>query len=83
VLSRELSVRQTEELVRRMLREPSRRKPQARPAEELDLESRLAASLGTRVTVRRGPRGGRLVIHFFSDEELNALADRLLADEAV
>ncbi len=81
VLRRELSVRQTEALVRRMTSERSRRKPEPRPAEELDLEARLEASLGTRVNVKRGPRGGRLVIHFFSDEELNALADRLLAED--
>jgi ParB family chromosome partitioning protein len=83
VIKRELNVRQAEELVRRMTNAPPRRKPTQRPAEELDLEARLETALGTRVSVRRGPRGGRLVIHFFSDEELNTLADRLLADEAV
>ena len=82
VLGRELSVRHTEELVRRMTSERPRRKPAHRPAEELDLEARLETALGTRVNVRRGPRGGRLVIHFFSDEELNALADRLLGEDA-
>lgn len=81
VLRRELNVRQTEELVRRMTSQPPRRKPERRSAEELDLEARLEASLGTRVNVKRGPRGGRLVIHFFSDEELNTLADRLLAED--
>jgi len=82
VLGRELSVRHTEELVRRMTSERPRRKPAHRPAEELDLEARLETALGTRVNVRRGSRGGRLVIHFFSDEELNALADRLLGEDA-
>jgi ParB family chromosome partitioning protein len=82
VLGRELSVRHTEELVRRMTSERPRRKPAHRPAEELDLEARLETALGTRVNVKRGPRGGRLVIHFFSDEELNALADRLLGEDA-
>ena len=81
VLGRELSVRHTEELVRRMTSERPRRKPAHRPAEELDLEARLETALGTRVNVRRGSRGGRLVIHFFSDEELNALADRLLGED--
>lgn len=81
VLRRELNVRQTEELVRRMTSERPRRKQERPSAEELDLEARLEASLGTRVKVKRGPRGGRLVIHFFSDEELNALADRLLGED--
>jgi ParB family chromosome partitioning protein len=80
VLGRELSVRHTEELVRKMTSARPRRKLAHRPAEELDLEARLETALGTRVKVRRGPKGGRLVIHFFSDEELNALADRLLGE---
>ena len=81
VLGRELSVRHTEELVRKMTSARPRRRPAHRPAEELDLEARLETALGTRVKVRRGSRGGRLVIHFFSDEELNALADRLLGED--
>ncbi len=79
VRKRDLSVRQTEELVRKMGGE--RRRPalrRARSADETDLEERLRRSLGTRVSLRRGRRGGSLVIHFYSDEELNALVDRLL-----
>jgi hypothetical protein len=30
------------------------------------------------VTLIRGRRGGRLIIHFYSDEELNALVDQIL-----
>lgn len=79
VLTRELNVRQTEELVRRLGGE--RRKPpptRRQPPEEADLEERLRQSLGTRVSLRRGRRGGSLLIRFYSDEELNALVDRLL-----
>jgi ParB family chromosome partitioning protein len=79
VLNRGLSVRQTEELVRRMAGErkaPPRRR--SRPPEESDLEGRLRQALGTRVSLVRGRHGGRLVIHFYSDEELNALVDQIL-----
>lgn len=80
VLRRELNVRQTEELVRRLGGERVRRtRARPRPPEEGDLESRLRAALGTRVTLRRGRRGGTLIVHFFSDEELNALVDRILS----
>ena len=81
VIRRALNVRQTEELVRRLTGQ--RRTSPARPRhtpEETDLEARLRQSLGTRVSLRRGQRGGSLVIHFYSDEELNALVDRLLAE---
>jgi len=79
LLNRGLNVRQTEELVRRLAGErkaPSGRR--SRPPEESDLEGQLRQVLGTRVTLIRGRRGGRLIIHFYSDEELNALVDQIL-----
>jgi ParB family chromosome partitioning protein len=80
ILERELSVRQVEELVQRLLGERRKKKPAAkRSPEETALENQLRDALGTRVTLKRGRRGGSLVIRFFSDEELNALVDRLLA----
>jgi ParB family chromosome partitioning protein len=83
VIKRGLNVRQTEELVRRLSgeRRPSR-PPPSRSPEEVDLEDQLSGFLGTRVTVKRGRRGGSLVIHFYSDEDLNAIVDRLLSDSS-
>jgi ParB family transcriptional regulator, chromosome partitioning protein len=79
VLKHELTVRQTEELVRRLLGQASARRQAAPAAPEVRaLQRQLEAALGTRVSlVRRGQRG-RLVIHFYSDEELDALAERIL-----
>ncbi len=80
ILERELSVRQVEELVQRLLGERRKKKPTTkRSPEETALENQLRDALGTRVTLKRGRRGGSLVIRFFSDEELNVLVDRLLA----
>lgn len=87
VIAEGLSVRQVEELVRR-LREAAGRRSRAHPApskspELTDLEGRLEQILGTRVEIvqRRGGRqGGRLVFHYFSDEQLTALCDHLLDD---
>jgi ParB family chromosome partitioning protein len=81
ILQRALNVRQTEELVRRLQGERSKKKPKkSRSAEESALEEQLQESLGTRVTLRRGAKGGSIVIRFFSDEELNTLVDRLLGE---
>jgi ParB family chromosome partitioning protein len=81
VIRRALNVRQTEELVRRLTGQRRTSPARSRHSpEESDLEARLRQSLGTRVSLRRGQRGGSLVIHFYSDEELNALVDRLLAE---
>jgi ParB family chromosome partitioning protein len=48
-----------------------------RSAELAALEERLRGALGTRVDLSRGRKGGRIVIHFFSDEELESIMNRL------
>jgi ParB family chromosome partitioning protein len=74
VLERGLSVRQTEELVRRKRgEEPA--SPERRPLghDLQDLEAHLRGVLATKVGIVRTRRGGRLVIDFYSDEELDRL----------
>lgn len=73
VLERHLSVRQTEELVRRK-RELGATRQRAPLSEDLaDLEAQLRGVLATKVGIVRTRRGGRLVIDFYSDEELDRL----------
>ena len=85
VVDQDLSVRQTEELVRR-LREP-RLVAVAEPAPERDddldrVEEDLRRALGTKVSLARTRRGGRIVIEYYSDEELGRLYDRLTGGTA-
>jgi ParB family chromosome partitioning protein len=82
VLSQELNVRQTEELVRKLAgRRHLPSTPKAAPPPEVtELEERLRASLGTKVSLRAGRKGGTLTIHYYSDEELDALMARLLKE---
>lgn len=81
VEQKDLSVRQTEALVRQLAgeRPPAATRPAQQP-EVAALEQRLQAALGTRINLRRGKKGGTLVIHYYSEEELNALAERLLGE---
>ncbi len=73
VLERGLSVRQTEELVRRKREEQPA--PERRPLSHdlQDLEAQLRGVLATKVGIVRTRRGGRVVIDFYSDEELDRL----------
>jgi ParB family chromosome partitioning protein len=73
VLERQLSVRQTEELVRRKRELGSTRQRQALSEDLADLEAQLRGVLATKVGIVRTRRGGRLVIDFYSDEELDRL----------
>jgi ParB family chromosome partitioning protein len=73
VLERHLSVRQTEELVRRK-RAPGPARGTTSISDDLaDLEAQLRGLLATRVGIVRTRRGGRLLIDFSSDEELDRI----------
>ncbi|HEX8918260.1 MAG TPA: ParB/RepB/Spo0J family partition protein [Chloroflexota bacterium] len=79
VLRDDLSVRQTEDLVRRLL-EPGRARSGAShkdPNIEA-LETEFRRALGARVSLRPGSRGGRIVIQYSSDDEFQNLYDRLV-----
>jgi ParB family chromosome partitioning protein len=83
VLKRGLNVRQTEELVRRLL---GLQREERQPAREVSpetraLETRFREVLGTKVSLTRGEKGGRLVIYFYSDEELDALYEYIVGGE--
>ena len=73
VLERQLSVRQTEELVRRKRQEQPVRERRGLSHDLQDLEAQLRGVLATKVGIVRTRRGGRLVIDFYSDEELDRL----------
>jgi ParB family chromosome partitioning protein len=80
VIARDMSVRQTEEYVRRLRGEKTQTKLKPAPLPDIvALEERLQSALGTRVDLRHGKEGrGTLTLHFYSDEELNSLLDKLL-----
>jgi ParB family chromosome partitioning protein len=79
VLDQHLSVRDTEAMARQMNLARTRSSEPARPDPDVErLEDAFRQALGTRVRLVRGRRGGRLVIHFFSDDELQGLYEALV-----
>ncbi len=81
VRDRGLTVRQTEDLVRRWKdREPRPRRSAASrvPSDYEWLREALQRRLRTKVELRGGPQGGRLVIHYYTAEELRRLVAELL-----
>lgn len=87
VLDENMSVRQTELLVRELLRErlepEEAPEPEPRPARAprlpavVAMEERFREALGTRCSLKWGEKGGRLTIYFYSDEEIDHLLDLL------
>lgn len=81
VLRDDLNVRQTEALVKKMSGERPPVMPKPTPAPEVsDLERRLRTYFGTKVSLNDGKNGGKLVIYYYSDEELNAILEKILPD---
>ena len=84
IVGRDLSVRQTEEFARR-LREPKQAATPAAVSPDPDMErveEDLRRSLGTKVSLVRSRKGGRIIIEFYSDEELGKLYERLTGGTA-
>lgn len=71
MLSGGVTVRAAEESARRA--SPRQKARAAKDVETAELEDRLREALRTKVELHRGRRGGRVVIHFYSDEELEGI----------
>ena len=83
VEKRALSVRQTEELVRRLASAEEDAEPAPTPSPQTRaLEDAFRSALGTKVTLSRSERGGRLVVYFYSEEELQSIYERIVGDQA-
>lgn len=84
VLNLGLNVRQTESLVKKLNgdRLPPTLKPE--PAPEIKaLEDRLRQHFGTKVNLQDRKNGGSLVIYYYSDEELNAILDKIFLESSL
>ena len=80
VMHRQLSVRQTEQLVRHLLAGERKKKPKpsTQNADLQRLENELSETLGARIHIeQRGQKKGRLVIDYHSLDELDGIINRL------
>ncbi len=80
VVADSLSVRQTEELVRKTRQGRLKRATAGElPAPLVDLQDRLARHLGTRVKVKPRARGegGKLVLEYYTRQDLDRLVERI------
>lgn len=85
VIAGGLSVRQTEELIRQINEKQTTPppKPVEKPEKSKDtkvFESKLRGALGTKVSLNRGRKGGKIVIEFFSDEEFESIYGHIVRD---
>ncbi len=76
ILKKGLSVREAEALVSRLKNPPKEKK--ARLGHELKaVEEKLKKALGTHVSVSSKSKGGRIVIEYYSDEDLDRILEKI------
>lgn len=83
VAAQQMTVRDVEALVARLLQAPQAKTPARRAADPniTDLERRLSEYLGTPAQIRHGQRGkGQIVLKYGSLDELDALLSRLIPE---
>ena len=82
IVNKGLSVQQAAVSVEKQLAgtRPGSRKATKPAPETVWLESQFQQSLGTRVNIQKSGDGGKVVIHFYSDEELQAIFEAIVGD---
>jgi len=78
VVSKVLSVRETEKIIESSPVAKKRGTKELRRTAWSDVEERLQKRLGTKVMIQHGRRGGKIVIHYFSPPELDGILETLL-----
>lgn len=72
IVLKKTSVRMVEQLARRIAQDKIRKHDKS--PEMMELEKSLTETLGTRVLIESRPNGGRVLIEFFSPEDLSHIA---------
>ncbi|MCA9970755.1 MAG: ParB/RepB/Spo0J family partition protein [Anaerolineales bacterium] len=83
VVMRRLTVGETTALVNRLTasKRPQPRHKRTLPAELTALQSQFEERLGTPVHIQKSGKGGKVILHFYSDEELQAIYEAILGSE--
>jgi ParB family chromosome partitioning protein len=75
IMFKRLTVREAEAISRRIAYDKIRKKGATLDPETQELEERLTETLGTRVSIEKRENGGKILIDFFSPEDLHSILD--------
>ena len=77
ILEQQLSVRQTEMLVKQLLKEPKEKPPKTPDIYVQDLERAMASLTGHKITIKHGEKKGKITIEYYGNEDLEAVCEAL------
>jgi len=75
IIQKRLTVREAESIARRIAYDKIKKNSRVFDPEIVDLEERLTENLGTRVQIEKREQGGKVVIDFFSNDDLRSILD--------
>jgi len=81
MLFKKLTVREAEHIARRIAYDKVRKKERAIDPQIVEMEVKLAESLGTRVHIEQNEIGGRIVIDFFSPSDLETILNLVNSEQ--
>lgn len=79
ILEQQLNVRQTETLVKQLLKSPKNPRQKTPDIYVQDLERTMSAETGHKITIRHGAKKGTLTIEYYGNEDLEAVCLALKA----
>ena len=77
ILEQQLSVRQTETLVKQLQKEPKEKTPKTPDIYVQDLERAMASLTGHKITIKHGEKKGKITIEYYGNEDLEAVCEAL------
>ena len=77
ILEQQLSVRQTEALVKQLQKQPSDKPEKTPDIYVQDLERAMAAITGHKITIKHGEKKGKITIEYYGNEDLEAVCEAL------
>ena len=78
ILAGQLSVRQAEKMAEREAKKKKTGNGRVERKPYGDLEEKIQRRLGTKITIQKRRRGGKIIIHYFSEPEFERIVDALL-----
>lgn len=82
IMYKKLTVREAEAIGRRIAYDKIRKKGATLDPETQEIEEKLTETLGTRVSIEKRENGGKILIDFFSTDDLKSILDLLKTNKA-
>ncbi len=82
IMFRKLTVREAEAIGRRIAYDKIRKKGATLDPETQEMEEKLTETLGTRVSIEKRENGGKILIDFFSSDDLHGILELLKSNKA-